>query len=72
MVYCNQVSERITQTEFVMEKELIGWFDDSMSDEDIVEMINEVEAEEFEMNLRHFMDDVAREELADHAMNFEV
>ena len=55
-----------------MEKELIGWFDDSMSDEDIVEMINEVEAEEFEMNLRHFMDVVAREELADHAMNFEV
>ena len=72
MVYCNQVSERITQTEFVMEKELIGWFDDSMSDEDVIEMINEIEAEEFEMNLRHFMDDVAREELADHAMNNEV
>ena len=46
MVYCNQVSERITQTEFVMEKELIGWFDDSMSDEDVIEMINEIEAEE--------------------------
>ena len=55
-----------------MEKELIGWFDASMSDEDIIEMINEIEAEEFEMNLRHFMDDVAREELADHAMNNEV
>lgn len=61
MVYCNQVSERITQTEFVMEKELIGWFDDSMSDEDVIEMINEIEAEED-----------ARLELADHAMNFEV
>tara|TARA_B100001123_G_C15246009_1_gene1000931 strand:- start:547 stop:732 length:186 start_codon:yes stop_codon:yes gene_type:complete len=61
MVYCNQVSERITQTEFVMEKELIGWFDDSMSDEDVIEMINEIEAEE-----------AARLELADHAMNFEV
>ncbi len=61
MVYCNQVSERITQTEFVMEKELIGWFDDSMSDEDVIEMINEIEAEE-----------EARLELADHAMNFEV
>ena len=61
MVYCNQVSERITQTEFVMEKELIGWFDDSMSDEDVIEMINEIEAEE-----------AARLELEDHAMNFEV
>ncbi len=61
MVYCNQVSERITQTEFVMEKELIGWFDDSMSDEDVIEMIDEIEAEE-----------AARQELADHAMNFEV
>ena len=61
MVYCNQVSERITQTEFVMEKELIGWFDASMSDEDIIEMINEIEAEE-----------EARLELADHAMNNEV
>ena len=61
MVYCNQVSERITQTEFVMEKELIGWFDDSMSDEDVIEMINEIETEED-----------ARLELADHAMNFEV
>ena len=61
MVYCNQVSERITQTEFVMEKELIGWFDDSMSDEDVIEMINEIEAEED-----------ARLELADHAMNFDV
>ena len=61
MVYCNQVSERITQTEFVMEKELIGWFDDSMSDEDVIEMINEIVAEED-----------ARLELADHAMNFEV
>ena len=46
MVYCNQVSERITQTEFVMEKELIGWIDDSMSDEEIIEMIDELEAEE--------------------------
>ena len=61
MVYCNQVSERITQTEFVMEKELIGWFDVSMSDEDVIEMINEIEAEE-----------AARLELEDHAMNFEV
>ena len=46
MVYCNQVSERITQTEFVMEKELIGWFDASMSDEEIIEIIDELEAEE--------------------------
>ena len=46
MIYCNQVSERITQTEFVMEKELIGWFDASMSDEEIIEMIDELEAEE--------------------------
>ena len=61
MVYCNQVSERTTQTEIVMEKELIGWIDDSMSDEDVIEMINEIEAEED-----------ARLELADHAMNFEV
>ena len=61
MVYCNQVSERITQTEFVMEKELIGWFDACMSDEDVIEMINEIEAEE-----------AARLELEDHAMNFEV
>ena len=61
MVYCNQVSERITQTEFVMEKELIGWIDDSMSVEDVIEMINEIEAEE-----------EARLELADHAMNNEV
>ena len=44
-----------------MDKELIGWFDDSMSDEDVIEMINEIEAEED-----------ARLELADHAMNFEV
>ena len=61
MVYCNQVSERTTQTEIVMEIELIGWIDDSMSDEDVIEMINEIEAEED-----------ARLELADHAMNFEV
>ena len=46
MVYCNQVSERITQTEFVMEKELIGWIDASMSDEEIVDFIEELEAEE--------------------------
>ena len=44
-----------------MEKELIGWFDACMSDEDIIKMINEIEAEE-----------EAREELADHAMNNEV
>ena len=53
-------------------KELIGWIDTSMSDEEIVEFIEELEAEEFEMNLINFMDDVAREELADHAMNNEV
>ena len=45
-----------------MDIELIGWFDASMSDEDIIEMINEIEAEEEE----------ARLELADHAMNNEV
>ena len=44
-----------------MIKELIGWFDASMSDEDIIEMINEIEAEED-----------ARLELEDHAMNNEV
>ena len=44
-----------------MEKELIGWISEDMSDEEIIAMIDEIEAEE-----------VAREELADHAMNFEV
>ena len=44
-----------------MEKELIGWFDASMTDEEIVDFIEELEAEE-----------AARDELADHAMNNEV
>ena len=44
-----------------MDIELVGWIDPSMSDEDIIEMINEIEAEE-----------AARLELADHAMNNEV
>ena len=29
-----------------MDIELIGWFSDSMSDEEIIEMIDELEAEE--------------------------
>ena len=44
-----------------MDIELIGWFDASMSDEDNIEMIEEIEAEE-----------EARLELEDHAMNNEV
>tara|TARA_B100000945_G_C20290260_1_gene552957 strand:- start:648 stop:782 length:135 start_codon:yes stop_codon:yes gene_type:complete len=44
-----------------MDIELIGWFDASMSDEDVIEMINEIEAEE-----------EARLELEDHGMNFEI
>ena len=51
-----------------MEKELIGFIDSSLiedgneeADEDIIEMIEEIEAEE-----------AARLELADHAMNNEV
>ncbi len=44
-----------------MIKELIGWFDADMTDEEVIEMINEIEAEED-----------ARLELEDHAMNNEV
>lgn len=44
-----------------MDIELIGWISEDMSDEEIIAMIDEIEAEE-----------AAREELADHAMNFEV
>ena len=44
-----------------MIKELIGWIDADMTDEEVIEMINEIEAEED-----------AREELSDHAMNNEV
>ena len=44
-----------------MDIELVGWIDVSMSDEEINEMIDELEAEES-----------ARIELSDHAMNNEV
>ena len=45
----------------MMEKELIGFISADMSDEEVLAMIDEIEAEE-----------AARDELADHAMNFEV
>ena len=44
-----------------MDIELVGWIDVSMSDEEIIEMIDELEAEES-----------ARIELSDHEMNNEV
>ena len=44
-----------------MIKELIGWFDADMTDEEVLALIDEIEAEED-----------AREELADHVMNNEV
>ena len=44
-----------------MDIELVGWIDVSMSDEEIIEMIDELEAEKS-----------ARIELSDHAMNNEV
>ena len=44
-----------------MEKELIGWIDEDMTDEEVIAMIDEIEAEED-----------ARIELMDHAMNNEV
>ncbi len=44
-----------------MIKELIGWMSNDLTDEEVVALINEIEAEED-----------AREELADHAMNNEV
>ena len=44
-----------------MDIELMGWIGEEMSDEEIIAMIDEIEAEED-----------AREELADHAMNNEV
>ena len=44
-----------------MIKELIGWIDASMTDEEIVDFIEELEAEE-----------AARLELEDHEMNNEV
>ncbi len=40
-----------------MIKELIGWMSNDLTDEEVVALINEIEAEED-----------AREELADHAM----
>ena len=62
MVYCNQVSERITLSEIVMEKdiELLGWIGSDMSDEEVLAMIDEIEAEED-----------AREELFDHFVDGE-
>ena len=45
----------------MMEKELIGWISTDMTDEEVLAVIAEIEAEED-----------AREELADHAMNNEV
>ncbi len=44
-----------------MIKELIGWVDSDLTDEEFVALINEIEAEED-----------ARLELEDHAMNNEV
>ena len=44
-----------------MDIELLGWIGEEMSDEEIIAMIDEIEKEE-----------EAREELSDHAMNFEV
>ena len=44
-----------------MEKELIGFISEDMSDEEVLAMIDEIEAEED-----------ARIELMDHAMNNEV
>jgi predicted CopG family antitoxin len=44
-----------------MDIELMGWIGEEMSDEEIIAMIDEIEAEED-----------AREELSDFAMNFEV
>ena len=44
-----------------MDIELMGWIGEEMSDEEIIAMIDEIEAEED-----------ARLELEDHAMNFEV
>jgi len=44
-----------------MIKELIGWMSNDLTDEEVIALINEIEAEED-----------AREELADHAMNNEV
>jgi hypothetical protein len=41
-----------------MIKELIGWMSNDLTDEEVIALINEIEAEED-----------AREELADHAMN---
>ena len=67
------MSERITQTEFemnidsmiderkiddMMEKELVGFISEDMSDEEVLAMIDEIEAEE-----------AAREELFDHFAN---
>ena len=43
-----------------MEKELIGWIDAGMSDDEVLAMIDEIEAEED-----------AREELFDHFANGE-
>ena len=43
-----------------MEKELIGWIDAGMSDEEVLAMIDEIEAEED-----------AREELFDHFVDGE-
>ena len=62
-----------------MEKELVGFISEEMSDEEVLTMIDEVEAEdererdacEFVKNLNLFEEE-AREELSDHAMNFEV
>ena len=44
--------------EDAMEKELIGWISPDMSDEEVLTMIDEIEAEE-----------AAREELFDHFAN---
>ena len=53
--------ERNMSSDGISEKELIGWISAEMSDEEVLTLIDEIEAEED-----------AREELADHAMNNEV
>ena len=61
-----------------MEKELIGFISEDMSDEEVLAMIDEVEAEdererdacEFVKNLNLFEEE-AREELFDHSVDGE-
>ena len=62
----------------MMEKELVGFISEEMSDEEVLTMIDEVEAEdererdacEFVKNLNLFEEE-AREELFDHSVDGE-